>query len=89
MQNQQARQARQRKAQAKAIGCFGCLSAMTMAPDIKNYQAIQNWGKLVSGVPLECYVLIETLTLCMVKPEQLNEDWSRITFRPYQTVEPA
>lgn len=75
-----SRQQRQRAALDKVVAHFGSMQTLARALDI-SYQAIQGWRE--SGVPFERCAELETLVRGAVQCHELNEDWLRVTTRPY------
>lgn len=74
------RQQRQRVALDRVIAHFQTITALAKAVDV-SYQTIQGWRE--DGVPLDRCAQLETLVKGAVQCHQLNEDWTRITARPY------
>lgn len=74
------RQSRQRSALNRAIAYCQTIKAMADALEV-SYQTVQGWRE--TGVPLERCAQIETLCKGKVQCHELNEDWLRITTRPY------
>lgn len=75
------RQARQRAALERAVGVVGSLRKLAHLLNVR-YQTLQGWQKLGS-TPIERCAEVETLVLGAVQCEDLNEDWPRVTDRPF------
>lgn len=83
----QARQAekaaarvRQRAALDRVIACFPSIAALAEAVGV-SYQTVQGWRE--DGVPLERCAQLETMVKGAVQCHQLNEEWTRVTDRPF------
>jgi DNA-binding transcriptional regulator YdaS (Cro superfamily) len=68
----------------RAIARFRSASALARRMGV-TYQAIQGWK--TAGVPIERCAELETLVAGQVQCEELNEDWPRITLRPFRKAD--
>lgn len=81
-----ARQRREHKALTAAIAQFGSITALARALGV-TYQAVQDWFR--KRVPLERCPQIELMTCGRVQCEQLREDFTALSVRPYRQAIPA
>lgn len=74
------RQARQRAALDRVIAEVGSIKKLAKALNLR-YQTIQDWQEI--GTPIHRCAEVETLVHGVVQCHELNEDWLRVTYRPF------